>query len=178
MNYSIRLATMADKPAITQLIADSARGLSQDDYTELQIETAIALVYGVDSDLINDQTYFVVEAEGKLVGCGGWSQRKTLFGGDQYANRDTGMLDPAVDAAKIRTFFVHPSWARRGIGKALLARCEEAAVAAGFRALELMSTLPGLKLYRTLGFESLPMIYQDFGGVIIELVPMRKELTK
>ncbi len=104
MDYGLRVATLDDKPTIARLIEESARGLSREDYTNAQIEAAIASVFGVDSDLIADRTYFVVEANGELVGCGGWSKRKTLFGGDQYLDRESGELDPAIDAAKIRAF--------------------------------------------------------------------------
>jgi N-acetylglutamate synthase-like GNAT family acetyltransferase len=176
MDYSLRVATLDDKPAIARLIEESARGLSREDYTDAQIEAAIASVFGVDSELIADRTYFIVEANEELVGCGGWSKRKTLFGGDQYLDRDTGELDPAIDAAKIRAFFVHPAFARKGIGRTLLEKCENDAKAAGFRSLELMATLPGLKLYRSLGFEGSDKVGYEVKGVQIEFVPMKKKL--
>jgi len=176
MDYSLRVATLDDKPTIARLIEESARALSREDYTDAQIEAAIASVFGVDSELIADRTYFVVEASRELVGCGGWSKRKTLFGGDQYLDRETGELDPAVDAAKIRAFFVHPAFARKGMGRALLEKCENDAKAAGFRSLELMATLPGLKLYRALGFEGSDKVSYEVNGVQIEFVPMRKKL--
>ncbi len=176
MDYSLRVATLDDKPTIARLIEESARALSREDYTDAQIEAAIASVFGVDSELIADRTYFVVEASRELVGCGGWSKRKTLFGGDQYLDRETGELDPAVDAAKIRAFFVHPAFARKGMGRALLEKCENDAKAAGFRSLELMATLPGLKLYRALGFEGSDQVSYEVSGVQIEFVPMRKKL--
>ena len=120
----IRIATENDRDGIEQLIFLSARELSRGYYTDEQIAAALARVYGVDSTLIDDGTYFVAKADGVLVGCGGWSKRKTLFGGDQFANCDSGLLDPRTDAARIRAFFVHPNYARRGIARVLLARCE------------------------------------------------------
>lgn len=160
-----------------QLIAESARGLSREHYNDAQIETAIATVFGVDTDLIEDGTYFVAESEGELVGCGGWSRRRTLFGGDQFASRDRTYIDPANDPARIRAFFIHPDHARKGIAQAILARCESEARAHGFRAMELLSTLPGIKFYKACG-------YTEQGNydlaltpdVKIEFVPMRKEL--
>src|SRR5262245_66508616 len=119
MEYEIRVARVADVAAISNLIVSSARGLSRDDYTDEQIEAAVSAIFGVDSELISDGTYFVAEAGGELIGCGGWSRRRTLFGGDQAASREAGELDPDRDPAKIRAFFVHPDWARRGVGRAV-----------------------------------------------------------
>jgi GNAT superfamily N-acetyltransferase len=131
----------------------------------------------VDSELILDGTYFVADAAGVLVGCGGWSKRRTLFGGDRYADRDSGELDPALEPAKIRAFFIHPAWARRGVGRAILSRCEAEAKAHGFRSLELMSTLPGLKFYTAQGYEGAERVeYLMADGVKITFVPMRKVL--
>src|SRR5262245_27537455 len=178
MEYLIRAAQTHDSPAISALIASSARGLSRQDYNEEQIEAAVTSIFGVDSELISDGTYFVAEAGDELVGCGGWSRRRTLFGGDQAASREVGFLDPAKDAAKIRAFFVHPNWARRGVGQALLERCEQEAQAAGFRALELMSTLPGLNFYRAMGYEASAPILYHAAGTALEFVPMRKQLPK
>src|SRR5919206_4957798 len=138
----IRRATMDERAAIKRLIAESARYLSREHYNDAQMDAAIATVFGVDTDLIEDGTYFVAESSGALIGCGGWSRRKTLFGGDQYASRDASPLDPQSDAAKIRAFFVHPRYARQGIGRAILSVCEREARAYGFRSLELMATLP------------------------------------
>ena len=165
MEYEIRVARVPDVAAISNLIVSSARGLSRDDYTDEQIEAAVSSIFGVDSELISDGTYFVAEAGGELIGCGGWSHRRTLFGGDQAASREEGVLDPARDAAKIRAFFVHPKWARRGVGRAILERCEKEALGAGFRALELMSTLPGLGFYRTMGYEACEPILYPAGAV-------------
>lgn len=168
---------MDDRPAISKLIAESARQLSREQYSDAQIEAAIATVFGVDSDLIKDGTYFVAESLGVLVGCGGWSRRKTLFGGDQYSSRDAGYLDPQSEPAKIRAFFIHPAHARKGIARAVLSRCEAEARAHGFSALELMATLPGIAFYESCGFSQIGNYDLELtAGVKLELVPMRKEL--
>jgi GNAT superfamily N-acetyltransferase len=174
---NIRHATSDDRAAITQLIAASARYLSREHYDEAQIETAIATVFGVDTDLIDDGTYFVVEISGEMVGCGGWSRRKTLFGGDQYSSRDAGYLDSQSEPAKIRAFFIHPNHARKGIGRAILSRCETEARGHGFSALELMATLPGVAFYESCGFSARGTLDSDLtSDVKLELVPMQKEL--
>lgn len=178
MSIILRQARLDERAEIEQLIAAAARGLSQADYTDEQIEAAIASVFGVDTDLIVDGTYFVAEA-GMLVGCGGWSKRKTLFGGDRYSDRESGYLNPERDAAKIRAFFVHPDWARKGIGRAILQRCEMEAQANGFRSLELMATLPGVKLYRAYGYTGSESIAYTIGeGVSIQFVPMSKTIAQ
>jgi GNAT superfamily N-acetyltransferase len=174
---AIRPARLDERPALEALIALSARELSRGDYTDGQLDRAIGTVFGVDTELIEDGTYLVAEIEGALAGCGGWSRRKTLFGADGRADREPGFLDPAVDAAKIRAFFVHPGFARRGVGRAIYDACEAGARAAGFGTLELMATLPGERLYRTLGFVgSQPIEYDMGGGLMIRFVPMRKSL--
>jgi GNAT superfamily N-acetyltransferase len=174
-DFLLRTATPEDVPALERLIALSARGLSKLDYTSAQIEAAIGTAWGVDSQLIADGTYFVVEAGDRVVGCGGWSKRATLFGGDAQADRRSELLDPSRDAARIRAFFVHPDWARRGIGRALIERCEDEARAAGFRTFELMATLPGRRLYAALGYVGERRVAHDLpGGLTIDFVPMRK----
>lgn len=178
MDVKLRKADLNDRPAITRLIELSARELSREEYSDAQIEAAIASVFGVDSDLIYDGTYFVAEVSGVLVGCGGWSKRRTLFGGDQYAKRESTELDPNSEAARIRAFFIHPEWARKGIGRAILEKCEAEAQASGFRSLELMATLPGLNFYRALGYVGNERVtYELDGRVSIDFVPMRKNLT-
>ena len=168
---------MDDRESIKELIAASVRSLSREYYSDSQIESAIATVFGVDTDLIEDGTYFVVEIDGQLAGCGGWSKRKTLFGGDQYSSRDTGYLDPESEPAKIRAFFIHPDHARKGIARAILRRCEEEARAQGFRALELMATLPGIEFYKSCGFVETGDFNLNLTDTVkLELVPMRKEL--
>lgn len=177
MDFILRKASLEDRPAISRLIELSARGLSREEYSDEQIEEAIREIFGVDSDLIKDGTYFIAEAQGITVGCGGWSKRRTLFGGDQYESRESSELDPACEAARIRAFFVHPEQARRGIGRAILERCEREARACGFQSLELMATLPGLKFYRSLGYTGSERVTYKIGlGTTIDFVPMRKEL--
>ncbi len=173
----IRRATLADVPAIRSLIATSARILGASDYTGEQIEAALLGVWGVDTEIIRDETYFVGEVDNELVLCGGWSRRATLFGGDAYDRRESRLLDSRTEAARIRAFFVHPGWARRGLGSRLLALCEREARAAGFVVAELVATLPGERLYARHGYvatgrrrDTLP------GSVSIDSVPMRKTL--
>lgn len=172
MKICIRVAEACDIPLLRELIDASVRGLQAGDYSTEQLEAALRTVYGVDTQLISDRTYFAAEATevsgaetsvgessvGKssaaplLVGCGGWSKRKTLYGGDQFALREDSLLDPARDAARIRAFFVHPAWARRGIGGMILEACETAAAATGFRQLEMGATLTGVPFYRAKGY--------------------------
>ena len=173
----IRKATMEERDALQQLIAESARKLSREHYSDAQIEAAIETVFGVDTTLIEDGTYFVVESDGQLAGCGGWSKRKTLFGGDQYSSRDVDYSDPKTDPAKIRAFFIHPDHARKGVARAILSRCEDEARAQGFRALELLSTLPGIEFYKSCGFVETGNLNLDLTETVkLEFVPMRKEL--
>jgi N-acetylglutamate synthase-like GNAT family acetyltransferase len=170
----LRVARFDDVDQIQDLIALSARELSRGFYSDRQIEAAIAHVFGVDTTLIADGTYFVAKAAGLIQG---WSKRRTLFGGDQYQSRDSALSDPAVDSAKIRAFFVHPRSARSGIGQALLVRCEAEGKMAGYKSAELMSTLPGVSFYRAHGYvpgEPTTLIAGD--GVEIEFVPMKKLL--
>src|SRR5262245_43847967 len=174
MDYVIRKARLDERDLIQELIVESARGLSRDDYTDAQIEAAIKGVYGVDTKLIQDGTYFVAETNNRLVGCGGWSRRRTLIGGDQLTTRDTGELDPQTESAKIRAFFIHPEFARRGIARAILARCESEARASGFSSLELLSTLPGIKLYEACGYKGVEQFDYDAAGVVIQFLVMRK----
>ena len=151
---------MDDVPRIAGLVADSVWVLQAKEYTDAQREAAIRLVYGIDTQLVRDGTYFVVEQDGMIVGCGGWSRRQTLFGGDQHATqpRAQNLLDPANDAARIRAFFVRPGWERRGIGSALVRACEQAAVAEGFRRMEMASTLTGIALYSAHGYREVERI--------------------
>src|ERR1700733_1206976 len=156
MNPTLRQAGSADIPTLRALIDASVRELQAADYTPAQIEGALQSVYGVDSQLIVDGTYFVVEVSDsqntEIVACGGWSRRKTLYGGDQFAGREDSMLNPPRDAAKIRAFFVHPKWARRGIGGLILEACENAARDAGFTRREMGATLSGGFFYRPRGY--------------------------
>ncbi len=169
---------LADVPALQALIARSARGLSKEDYRPSQVEGALRGAFGVDTQLLADQTYYVVEEAGQFVGCGGWSFRSTLFGGDARKDRDSSTLDPKTQAAKIRAFFVDPSHARRGIGSMLLEHCETEARNHGFAQVELMATLPGVKLYAARGYTGTAAVAYDVGsGESIEFIPMRKTLT-
>lgn len=152
--WNVRTATLEDIDALQALIAVSARGLNREHYTPEQVESILKYVYGVDTQLIRDQTYYAVQHGDAIIGCGGWSRRKTLYGGDQHkADAPDNLLDPATDAARIRAFFVHPDWARKGIGSILMQTCEQAAKQAGFRKMELMATLTGELLYARFGFE-------------------------
>jgi GNAT superfamily N-acetyltransferase len=174
---TLRKATHADIPLLNALIARSARGLSTADYSPRQIEGALRGAFGVDTQLLTDETYFVVEDLGEIVGCGGWSFRSTLFGGDARAGRDSSILDPETQPAKIRAFFVGPAHARRGIGSLLLTHCENQARAYGYREVELMATLPGAKLYAARGYVAAPLVHFEIGsGERIEFIPMRKRL--
>jgi GNAT superfamily N-acetyltransferase len=166
---------------LEQLIRLSVQEL-QPEYTPEQRERALEVVFGVDTQLIDDGTYFVAEAsaEGKpaIAACGGWSKRKTLFGGDRFAGREDSLLDPAKDAAKIRAFFVHPEWARQGIGSRLLELCEEAARSAGFRRLEMGATLAGVPLYRARGYIAGEQREVPLGpGFFLPIVHMVKQLV-
>jgi GNAT superfamily N-acetyltransferase len=146
-------------------------------YRPSQIEGALRGAFGIDTQLLADRTYFLAEQNGRLAGCGGWSFRSTLFGGDARAGRDSSVLDPRTQAAKIRAFFVDPAFARRGIGTLLLERCEREARARGFSRVELMATLGGVKLYAARGYLGGDMVRFDVGlGESIEFIPMQKEL--
>lgn len=185
--FIIRLATTADIPVLRELIAASVRGLQAQDYTPSQLESALRTVYGVDSQLISDGTYFAVEStmeadtgdgQTMIVGCGGWSKRKTLYGGDVWMAREDTLLDPATDAAKIRAFFVHPSWARRGIGGLILDACESAAIAAGFRRLEMGATLTGVPFYLARGYVALEKLAVPLeAGETLPIVRMARDVA-
>lgn len=170
---SLRLATPADAPEITSLIDASVRRLSVGYYTPTQIESSLRYVFGLDTQLVADGTYFVVEDAGRIVACGGWSRRRTLYGGDQMKQTEDPLLDPLTEAARIRAFFVHPDHARRGLGRMMFERCLADAARAGFRTLELGATLPGVPLYQAIGFaevETLHTVLPD--GVEFPVVRM------
>jgi N-acetylglutamate synthase-like GNAT family acetyltransferase len=178
-SIQIRSAQRSDIPTLHRLIEDSVRGLQAGDYTQSQIEGALGGVLGLDTQLIEDQTYFIAECndnEGEAVGCGGWSYRKTLFGSDHGPGREAALLDPASDAAKIRAIFVRPGWARRRIGSLILTHCEDAAVAAGFRSFEMGSTLTGVPLYTLKGYREVERIEVPLpNGEALPVVRMRKD---
>lgn len=173
----IRCATEADISAMQALIARSAIQLSAGFYTEQQAQALLTHVFGVDTQLVLDQTYFVIEEQGSVQACGGWSKRKTLFGGDQAKQGTDNLLDPATDAARIRAFFVEPAVARRGLGRLLLEHCSAQARAAGFAAMELAATMPGVPLYLACGFSVTERFELDLpDGVKAPLSRMRKQL--
>ena len=179
MSLVLRTATREDVEEIAALIPAAVRKLSQGHYTAEQVEAALAHVFGVDTQLIADETYCVAEFGGKIVGCGGWSRRETLYGGDQSKPaRPEPMLDPALDPARLRAFYVRPDWARRGVGTAILRRCEEAARAAGFLRMELVATLPGVPLYSARGYQEMgPVEIRMPGGLTLPSVRMGKSLA-
>jgi GNAT superfamily N-acetyltransferase len=178
------MAVPADVPALHALIEASVRGLMPQGYTKAQLDGAFGTLLGVDTQLIADGTYFVAEAAlgagtTTLVGCGGWSKRKTLFGSDHRAGREDELLDPKEDAAKIRAFFVHPEWARRGIGSKVLEICEHAAMAAGFRRFEMGATLTGVPLYQARGYVEIDRIEVPLAnGAALPVVRMAKAACK
>ena len=178
MEYTLRLATLEDVPVLSELIARSAHGLGAADYTHAQIEAALQGAFGVDTALIRDGTLFVAETRAaEIVACGGWGRRRTLFGSDAGTERDESWLDPQSDPAKIRAFFVDPAYARYGIGRAILARCEADAIRGGFSSFELMATLPGMRFYEKCGYVPAAAIDHPLpGGLTIRFVPMHKKL--
>jgi len=144
-------------------------------YTPEQIDAAVTYVFGVDTGLVDDGTYYVVETEGQMVGCGGWSRRGALYGGDQRPMELAARLDPAIEPARIRAFFVAPGWARQGIGGRLLEECRAAAEAEGFSSFELMATLPGVPLYARYGFREVERVTDRMpSGAVLEFVRMRR----
>lgn len=181
----LRKAIATDVPRLQELIEASVRGLQAVDYSPAQIEGALKSVYGVDSQLIVDGTYFVVEVaetqtgQMRIVACGGWSKRKTLYGGDQFAEREDSLLIPSRDAAKIRAFFVHPDWARQGLGSMILEACENAAIDARFTRLEMGATLSGVPFYRAKGYAEVEnQSAQLSNGEVLPIVRMTKEVDK
>lgn len=173
----IRRATEADVPALHTLIEASVRGLQAGDYTPAEIEGALGHALGLDSQLVVDGTYFVAEVDGEMVASGGWSYRATLFGSDGMSGREPENLNPAKDAAKIRAIFVHPGWARKGLGTLMLAHCEEQARGAGFTRLEMGSTLTGVPLYRLRGYVEREKIMIPLpNGEMLPVIRMTKSL--
>ncbi len=173
----LRVAIRGDVPALRELIDASARGLSGGYYTLEQIDAAVAHVFGVDTQLIADGTYHLIDSADGPVAAGGWSARRTLYGGDQMKRADDPLLDPATEPARIRAFFVHPAWARRGLARRLHAECARAAWAAGFRSFELMATRPGEPLYAALGFVIVERVTVALpGGVEVPFARMRRQI--
>jgi len=176
--FAIRAATTADIPALEALIEQSVRQLQVNDYSPTQIDASIGSAFGIDRQLLTDQTYFVatpIDDPGTLVACGGWSYRRTLYGSDRHTERDSAQLDPAIDFAKIRAIFVHPAWARRGLGTLILAHCEAAASAAAFTRFEMGSTLTGVPLYTLKGYAERNRVGVPLpNGEALEVVVMEK----
>jgi GNAT superfamily N-acetyltransferase len=184
--FTIRAAVVADVPILRELIDDSVRRLQADDYTPQQIDSALRTVFGVDTQLIHDGTYLLVDtvpgdsaSPPVIVACGGWSKRKTLYGGDVWRVRHDDLLDPATDAAKIRAFFIHPDWARQGIGTLLLDACESAARAAGFTRFEMGATLTGAKLFQKRGYVAMERLELPLeGDITLPVIHMIKEMLR
>jgi GNAT superfamily N-acetyltransferase len=177
MDWSLRLACIGDVPKLEALIEHSVRELQAADYSQAQMDGALGSVFGVDRQLIRDRTYFVVEQEGPIIACGGWSKRASLFGSDAVRAVEDALLDPIQDAARIRAFFVHPDHARRGLARAILFACEEAIRVARFRSIELVATLPGVPFYRAFDYEEgesyeVPLV----NGLSLPVVRMSKNL--
>ncbi len=175
MDLVHRPAVSADVPALRSLmdaaIGELQKGFLNDD----QIASSRAIM-GIDSQLIEDGTYFVVEVDGVIAGCGGWSRRATLYGGDQTPGRDARLLDPAVEPARVRAMYTSPAYVRRGVGRLILSLCEAAAAAEGFRVLSLMATLSGEPLYSAYGFVAIERISDSRGGVAVPLIRMEKRV--
>jgi GNAT superfamily N-acetyltransferase len=189
-DIQLRLAVPEDVAVLRDLIEASVRGLQTEDYTPAQIDGALKTVFGVDTQLIADGTYIVAEAPSSsessqgtkagveqrtIVGCGGWSKRKTLYGSDHWTGREDALLDPQQDAAKIRAFFIHPAWARRGVGTMILEACENAARAAGFTRYEMGATLTGAKLFGAKGYVAVkPISIPLVNGETLPVIHMEK----
>lgn len=177
MPLTSRLATLDDVPDLLPVVHAAIDELQRGFLDAAQI-AASHQIMGLDTQLVEDGTYFVVEDDGALAGCGGWSRRATLYGGDHSAGRDASLLDPATDAARVRAMYTHPAFARRGVGRLVLARCEAAAAAEGFTRLELMATRSGRPLYEAYGFVALEDVVESPGGVDVPLTRMGKAVAR
>ena len=171
-----RLARRDDLDALEALMDAAITELQQPFLDDDQIAASRAIM-GLDTQLIDDGTYFIVEADGELAGCGGWSRRATLYGSDQTSGRDPALLDPATDAARVRAMYTHPDHTRKGVGRLILSLCESAAQADGFTRVELVATLAGEPLYRACGYEPYEEFADDRGGAPVPLLRMRKSLA-
>jgi len=170
-----RLATLDDLPGLKALMDAAISELQKPFLDEAQIQSSRTIM-GLDTQLIDDGTYFVVHADGQVAGCGGWSRRATLYGGDQTPGRSAALLDPTKDAARTRAMYTHPRHTRKGVGRLILSLCEEAARAEGFKRMELMSTMAGEPLYRACGYQPLDRVTDDRGGAPVPLLRMTKDL--
>ena len=178
MDWSLRLAGEDDIPQLETLIERSVRELQAASYSSAQMDGALGSVFGVDRQLIRDQTYFVVEQSHAIIACGGWSKRESLFGSDAVRAEADALLDPLHHAARIRAFFVHPAYARHGLGRAILVACEDAIRRARFRSIELVATLPGVPFYQAFAYETgeryeVPLA----NGLSLPVVRMTKNLS-
>ena len=171
-----RLATLADLAVLLTLMDVAISELQKPFLDSGQIKSSRTIM-GLDTQLIEDHTYLIVEANGRVAGCGGWSRRATLYGGDQTSGRDAKLLDPRIEPAKVRAMYTHPAYARQGIGRLILALCEKAARDEGFLKVELMATMSGEPLYLACGYEPIERIKDERGGAPVPLVRMRKELS-
>lgn len=176
MSFSSRLAVEADLPALRDLM-DRAIGELQRPFLNAREIDASRAVMGLDTQLVADRTYFVIEEGARLAGCGGWSRRATLYGGDHSDLRDASMLDPAHDAARVRAMYTHPDFARRGVGRLILSLCEGAARAEGFTSVELAATLAGEPLYQACGYRAVERIDRRVDEAIVPLIRMAKRLA-
>jgi GNAT superfamily N-acetyltransferase len=170
-----RLARLDDLEALRNLMNAAISELQKSFLDDSQIASSRTIM-GLDTQLIEDGTYFVVEVHGKLAGCGGWSRRATLYGGDQSPGRSAALLNPAQDAARVRAMYTHPDHVRKGVGRTILGLCEAAARREGFNTVELMATLAGEPLYRACGYEAIGRVVDDRGGAAVPLLRMRKSL--
>jgi GNAT superfamily N-acetyltransferase len=177
MPLTSRLATHADIPSLTKLMDAAIDELQKGFLDEAQIRSSRAIM-GLDKQLVDDGTYYVIESNGHLAGCGGWSRRATLYGGDHSAGRDAALLDPSSDPARIRAMYTNPDFTRRGVGRMIVSLCEAAAAAEGFTRLELMSTLSGRPFYEAVGFEPVENVEDAAGGVPVPLVRMEKPIQR
>ena len=170
-----RLASRADLASLSLLMEAAIAELQRPFLDAGQIASSRTIM-GLDTQLVDDGTYFVVEADGEVVGCGGWSRRATLYGGDQSPGRSADLLDPLKDAARVRAMYTHPSHTRKGVGRLILSLCEEAARAEGFARVELMATMAGVPLYRACGYAPIESVVDDRGGAPVPLLRMGKRL--
>ena len=173
-----RIATLHDLDALHALMARSIAKLQSDFLTPEQV-VASSKVMGLDTQLVRDGTYFIIESNGRIAGCGGWSFRATLYGGDDsVVAREPALLDPKTDAAKVRAMYTDPDFSRRGVGSHILALCEVAARSAGFRRVELMGTAAGVPLYSARGYvQSAEQQHAQVGAVFVPLLRMEKQLA-
>lgn len=170
-----RLARIEDLEALTALMDLAIAELLKPYLDATQIASSRAIM-GLDTQLIRDGTYFVVEEDGRLAGCGGWSRRATMYGGDASPGRDPALLDPAREPARVRAMYTHPNFARRGVGRLILSLCEEAARGEGFKRVELAATMAGMPLYLACGYQPVEHFSDDRGGAPVPLTLMAKAL--